>query len=94
MPRVTLWPSGAAVVVPAGTTLLTSAQQAGVTEVTCCGMAPPCGRCRVTVLEGEERVAPPAPLEADLLGLRRFLPGDRFGCLARVEGDVDVEVHA
>lgn len=89
-----LWPSGAVVAVPTGTTLLASAQQAGVTEVTCCGMAPPCGRCRVTVLEGEAHVAPPDSLEAELLGQRRFLPGDRFGCLARVEGDVDVEVHA
>lgn len=93
MPHVTFLPKGATAVVSEGTTLLDAATEAGVTRVHCCGMSPPCGRCRVTVLEGEDALSAPGSLEAELLRERRFLPGQRFGCLTSVYGNVEIEVH-
>lgn len=93
MPRVTLQPAGKTLDVPSYASLLDAATLAGVTEVVCCGITPACGRCRVTLLEGEEQVTAPDPFEADQLRKERFLPGERFGCMAHVLGDVEVEVH-
>lgn len=93
MPRVSFLPSGAAALVSAGTTLLDAAIEAGVTRVHCCGMAPPCGRCRVTVIEGDDALTTPGAQESALLLERHFLPGQRFGCLASVYGNVEIEVH-
>lgn len=92
MPRVTFQPSGRQVEVPEGSSLLTAAVQAGVTSVECCGITPACGRCRTTVLEGEDNLSAPGDLELERRRRLLYLPGDRFGCMAHVHGDVDVEV--
>lgn len=93
MPRVSFQPKGVAAVVSEGTTLLDAAIEAGVTRVHCCGMAPPCGRCRVTVIEGEDALSAPGSQESVLLRERHFLSGQRFGCLTSVHGNVEIEVH-
>jgi ferredoxin len=49
-----------------------------------------CGWCRVTVVEGMERLAPPTPLEAKLIREKSFKPEERAACLAKVQGDVVV----
>lgn len=79
--------------VEGGLSFLGAASRAGVTGVECCGITPACGRCRVTVLEGEANVTPPDALEAEMLARRHFLPGERFGCMAFPLGDVEVEIH-
>jgi adenylate cyclase len=93
MPRVTLQPSGEVVDVPDEASFLDAATMAGVTEVSCCGITAACGRCRVLVLDGEANVTPPDEFEAANLKRRRFLPGERFGCMCHVLGDVEVEVY-
>ena len=79
--------------VEAGTTLLTAAQEANTTRIACCGLAPPCGRCRVSIHEGEERLSRAEELEIKTRVLYAYLPFERVGCLTRVEGDVVVEMR-
>ena len=92
MPRVTFSPSGVVVDVAVGTSLFRAAEDAAMTTVSCCGITASCGRCRVTVLDGEDALT--APDARELAGIKRlaFLPGDRFGCMAHVQGDVEVEI--
>ena len=92
MHRVTFQPSGTVLDVPDETSLLEAAVGAGETDVLCCGITPACGKCRATILEGEERLTPPDALEAAKIVRLHFLPGQRFGCMARVLGDVHVEM--
>ena len=94
MPLVTFLPSFRVVAVPEETSLLEAAVSAGVTSVACCGITPACGKCRATILDGESRLSAPDALEAEKLVRLRFLPGQRFGCMARVRGDVEVEVES
>lgn len=93
MPRVVFAPASIAVAVSRGETLLNAAIEAGVTRVSCCGMAPPCARCRMTVLDGEASLTPPTQVEVEFLRKRHFLPGQRLACLACVHGDVEIEVY-
>jgi uncharacterized 2Fe-2S/4Fe-4S cluster protein (DUF4445 family) len=92
MPRVTFQPGGEVAEVPEEASVFEAATIAGVTEVSCCGITAACGRCRAVILDGEANVAPPGAFEAEHLKLRRFLPGERFGCMTHVLGDIEVEV--
>ena len=92
MPRVSFEPSGAEIEVPEETSLLEAATAAGETEVLCCGITPACGKCRALIWEGEEHLTAPDALEASKRERLHFLPGERFGCMARVSGDVRVEL--
>jgi uncharacterized 2Fe-2S/4Fe-4S cluster protein (DUF4445 family) len=92
MPRVTFHPSGAQLEVPEETSLLEAACGAGETDVVCCGITPACGRCRAIIHDGEDHLTTPDPLEAAGRGRLHFLPGERFGCMARVLDDVQVEM--
>ena len=92
MPRVTFQPTALHVDVPEGTSLLEAALEAGVTVVECCGITPACGLCRTAVLEGEENLSPPDAIELARRKRLFYLPGDRFGCMAMVQGDVEVQV--
>lgn len=93
MPRVTFQPSGAHLDVPEETSLLEAASGAGETDVLCCGITPACGKCRAIILDGEESLTAPDALETSKRGRLHFLPGERFGCMARVLGDVEVEMR-
>ena len=92
MPSVTFEPSGMSVQVPIEASLLEAASIAGETDVLCCGITPACGKCRVIILDGDSRLTPPDDLEQNKRSRLHFLPGERFGCMARVLGDVSVEV--
>ena len=92
MPRVTFWPSGEHVDVMEETSLLEAATVIGESDILCCGITPACGKCRATILDGEERLTDPDELETSKRVRLRFLPGERFGCMARVLGDVEVEM--
>ncbi|MFZ5477580.1 MAG: 2Fe-2S iron-sulfur cluster-binding protein [Myxococcota bacterium] len=93
MPRVTFRPSGATLDVDEGTSVLQAAVAAHETDVLCCGMAPPCGLCKVAVLEGEDGLTPRDAVEETERARRKLLPFERLGCLAHVTGDVEVEVE-
>lgn len=94
MPRVTFQPSGQTLEVPDETSLLEAAVRAGETDVLCCGITPACGKCRAIILDGEDRLTPPDALEATKTVRLHFLSSERFGCMARVLGDVEVEMRA
>lgn len=92
MPRVTFSPSGAHIDVAEETSLLEAAIALGESEIVCCGITPACGKCRAILLDGEEKLTDPDELETSKRAQLRFLPGERFGCMARVMGDVEVEM--
>ena len=92
MPRVTFRPSGEHIDVPEETSLLEAACALGVTDVRCCGITPACGKCRATIIDGEDRLTAPDELERTKRARLHFLPGVRFGCMARVLGDVEAEI--
>lgn len=92
MPRVSFEPSGAQIDVPEETSLLEAATAAGETDVLCCGITPACGKCRALIWEGDENLSPPDELETSKRTRLHFLPGQRFGCMAHVHGDVRVEL--
>ncbi len=93
MPTVSFEPSGMVVDVDSGASLLQAAEEAGETDVRCCGITPACGKCRVAIWEGEEGLSTPDALESAKLTQLCFLPGERIGCMALVWGDVRVEVR-
>ena len=93
MPKVTFEPKGQQVDVPVGTSVLDAAHLADATNIECCGIYPACGQCRVSVVEGEEHLAPPDDLEQSVRQDRRFLPFERVACMSHVEGDVTVEME-
>ncbi|MBA2320558.1 MAG: 2Fe-2S iron-sulfur cluster binding domain-containing protein [Deltaproteobacteria bacterium] len=93
MPRIQFAPGDQQIEVPAGTSVLDAAVEAGATRVECCGILPACGACRMTVLEGEDNLTPPDALEAATRTERAFLPFERLGCMAHVTGDVVVEME-
>lgn len=93
MPRVTFHPSGAHLDVPDETSLLEAAVGAGETDVLCCGVTPACGKCRALIWEGDANLSLPDELEEAKRARLHFLPGERFGCMARVLGDVEVEMR-
>ncbi|MFZ5479266.1 MAG: 2Fe-2S iron-sulfur cluster-binding protein [Myxococcota bacterium] len=90
---MTFQPSGTTLDVDEGTSILQAAIAAHETDVSCCGMAPPCGLCKVAVLDGEGGLTPPDAVEVKERARRRFLPFERLGCFAQVTGDVEVEVE-
>ena len=84
-PRVGFEPGGRVVVAAAGQTLLDAAFAAGVSLDSVCGGRGICERCRVVVVHGE--------VEADdARGGHRGRGGEVLACLARIVGDVSVEV--
>jgi uncharacterized 2Fe-2S/4Fe-4S cluster protein (DUF4445 family) len=85
-PRVTFDPGARVVVVAAGETLLDAAFAAGVPLDSVCGGRGICERCRVVVARGE--------VEADDArgGRGGQGRGEVLACLARIVGDVSVEI--
>ena len=64
--------------------LLSIAQRAGLTSVECCGMNPLCGKCKLSVLEGEEMISKMRVKEIEYAKENGLLPYQRLGCLARL----------
>jgi ferredoxin len=74
-------------------TLLSVAQQARVTDVTCCGMNPLCGKCKVSIVTGEDGLSAQQRREQEYCRENGFLPYQRLGCLARLSQDVELLVE-
>ncbi len=71
-------PAGIAIAVPAGQSLMASAQQAGVRWPNVCGGLAQCGVCVVEVVEGAGTLPPPTLREQQML--------DRVSARPRHEG--------
>ncbi len=100
--RVVFLPSGRRGAVESGTSVLDAARRLGVDLDSTCGGRGICGRCQVEVSEGEHAkhgivsrsssLSPPTDAERSYGGERPLGAGRRLGCLARVTGDVVVDV--
>ena len=95
-------PSGRRGRFPLGTSVLAAARQLGVDVDSVCGGRAMCGRCQVTVMEGEFAKHGVKSSAQSLSGVtetesnyarRRTLAADRrLSCQARLEGDVVIDV--
>lgn len=86
MPIVTFVPGDYTVTVEDGESLYEAALQAGLPVASSCGGEATCGKCNMTVTEGEENLSPRTPLEQKVLKKEGRPETDRISCLARVHG--------
>jgi len=87
--KVTFQPSGRAVFVLRGTTMLEAAGRAGLTIETPCGGAGACGKCRVQVTAG---ACQPGEAERRAFGDEELAAGWRLACQTRICGETVVAV--
>lgn len=83
-------PSGREVRVPAGTTLLQAAREAGLPVATACGANQLCALCGLQILEGGHALAPETDEEAHIKQLNRVEEKLRLSCQLEVTGDLVV----
>ena len=91
MPKVTFMPVGQSFEVAAGTTILVSAIQNGLQLRHDCTEAI-CGTDRVKILSGKEQLSEKNENEDLTLEMMNAGPDERLACVARVVGDVTVQV--
>ena len=91
MPKVTFMPAGQSLEVTPGTTILVSAIQNGLQLRHDCTEAI-CGTDRVKILSGKEQLSAKGDNEELTLEMMNAGPEDRLACVARIAGDVIVEV--
>lgn len=91
MPKVTFMPAGQTFEVAAGTTILVSAIQNGLQLRHDCTEAI-CGTDRVKIVSGKENLSDKTENEELTLEMMNAGPDDRLACVARVVGDVTVQV--
>jgi len=88
---VSFQPSGRAIEVPAGSTLLDAALAAGLPIARACGADGLCARCGVRIVAGAERgVDAASPAEVATRLRNRLDPALRLACRTHVLGDVEV----
>ena len=95
MARVRFIDVGLEAEVPAGTTLLEAAREAGAPEGSHCGGVCACSKCHVYVESGQDALSPMRDDERDMLDLaaRELAPSSRLGCQARVlAGTVEIRI--
>lgn len=91
MPKVTFKPAGQSFDVAVGTTILVSAVQNGLQLRHDCTEAI-CGTDRVKILSGKEQLSEKTDNEELTLEMMNAGPDERLACVARIVGDVTVEV--
>jgi ferredoxin len=91
MPKVTFVPPGQSFEVASGTTILVSAIQNGLQLRHDCTEAI-CGTDRVRILSGRENLSEKTENEELTLEMMKAGPNERLGCVARILGDVAVEL--
>ena len=91
MAKITFMPAGQSFEVAAGTTILVSAIQNGLQLRHDCTEAI-CGTDRVKILSGKEQLSEKNENEELTLEMMNAGPDDRLACVARIVGDVTVEV--
>lgn len=88
--QVTFIPLGISTEAKPDETVLDAARRAGAPIGNSCGGVGVCGRCRVRVLAGAERLSTPTLIEARVASLRGFDSDERLACQTVVTGDVEV----
>jgi uncharacterized 2Fe-2S/4Fe-4S cluster protein (DUF4445 family) len=102
-PLVVFTPSGRRGRFPRGTTLLQAARELGVDIDSVCGGRALCGRCQITLSEGEfakhgissraSHISPPSPTEERYRARnRKMQPQRRLSCQTQLQGDVVIDV--
>jgi len=91
MPKVTFIPSGQSFNVSEGTTILLAAIRNGLHLPHDCTEAI-CGTDRVKIVVGQKNLSEKDENEEMTLGMMSAGPNDRLGCVARILGDVTVEI--
>jgi ferredoxin len=91
MPKVTFMPQGQSFEVAPGSTILVSAIQNGLQLRHDCTEAI-CGTDRVKILSGGEHLSEKTDNEELTLEMMNAAPEDRLACVARVMGDVTIEL--
>ena len=91
MPKITFMPRGETFEVPSGTTILHAAVRNGVPLRHDCTEAV-CGTDRVKILAGKENLSEVIDNEELTLEMLNAAADERLGCVARIEGDVIVEI--
>ena len=91
MPKITFMPSGRTFDVPSGTTILHAAVRNGVALRHDCTEAV-CGTDRVKILAGQENLSEVVDNEELTLEMLNAASDERLGCVAKLHGDVVVEI--
>ena len=91
MPKVTFMPVGQSFEVAAGTSILVSAIQNGLQLRHDCTEAI-CGTDRVKILSGKKHLSEKTENEELTLEMMKAGPDERLGCVARIFGDVTVQL--
>jgi ferredoxin len=91
MPKITFVPAGQSFEVATGTTILVSAIKNGLKLRHDCTEAI-CGTDRVKILSGKEQLSEKTENEELTLEMMKAGPDERLGCVARILGDVTVEL--
>jgi uncharacterized 2Fe-2S/4Fe-4S cluster protein (DUF4445 family) len=100
---VVFTPSGRRGRFPRGTPLLQAARELGVDIDSVCGGRALCGRCQITLAEGEfakhgissraSHISPPSPTEERYRARNeKMQPGRRLSCQTQLQGDVVIDV--
>ncbi|HVR42313.1 MAG TPA: 2Fe-2S iron-sulfur cluster-binding protein [Thermoanaerobaculia bacterium] len=90
MPKVIFTPIGLEAEALADETILDAARRAGAPIGNSCGATGVCGRCRVRVLDGADRLSPPTTIEQGVAARLGLSPGERLACQAVVRGECRV----
>ncbi len=101
-PLVLFMPSGKRGHFPVGTPVLEAARQLGVYVESVCGGRATCGRCQVTVQEGNfakhkivssnDHISERGPKELRYAKVREIAPDRRLSCSATILGDLVIDV--
>lgn len=83
-------PSRTSIAVPAGTSLLEAARQAGLPVASACGADGVCARCGLEILEGADALPPETEREQDIKQRNRVAASLRLSCYIDVAGDMTV----
>lgn len=84
------YPSGAVVRIPRGLAVLDASRRARIPHASICGGRGRCSTCRVRVLRGWERLPPPHPHEAAVLGRFNATHNVRLACQIRPQHDIAI----
>ncbi|WP_417673492.1 ASKHA domain-containing protein [Roseibium sp.] len=100
--KVVFQPSGRRGMFPLGTPLLDAARSLGVYVESVCGGRGICGRCQISVSEGNfakegltsaaDHLAGETEAEARYRGLRNLAADRRLSCQAKIQGDLIVDI--
>ncbi len=88
--HIDLEPVGKRTKIPAGSSLLTAAQSAGVELVSLCGGIGACDSCKVRLIEGE--LSEPTLTEAAELTEAELDSGMRLACQAFPRSDIKLDI--